>query len=145
MRIRKSLITGGIIQSGMVVLHKEQSAYDFNETCERISKFLESRNIPIFATIDHRDNAEKAGLTLRPEKVILFGSPMVGTHLIEENPDIGLELPMRILVFQIDSSVIVGYFDYDSIVDEYHISKSLDFAKRLAKLMKELSVFATHR
>lgn len=145
MRIRKNLINGGIIQNGMVVLHKEQSAYNFNETCERIYKFLESRNIPIFATIDHMDNAEKAGLTLRPEKVILFGSPLVGTHLIEENPDIGLELPLRILVFQIDTSVIVGYFDYDSIVDDYHISKSLDFAKRLAKLMKELSVFATHR
>ena len=127
----------------MVILHKEKSVYDFDETCLRINKFLESRNISIFATIDHQENAEMVGLKLRPEKVILFGSALVGTHIIEENPDIGLELPSKILVFQEGNSVYVTYSDYNDLMLAYHISKSSEFGKKLGSIMAELAIFAT--
>ncbi|MCL4341187.1 MAG: DUF302 domain-containing protein [Candidatus Thermoplasmatota archaeon] len=129
----------------MVILHKEKSVYDFDVTCNRIHQFLEFKNIPIFTAIDHRENAEKVGLKLRPEIVILFGSPLVGTHIIEENPDIGLELPLRVLVFQEDSSVYVTFVDYDDLMQAYHISKHSELGKKLASLMAELAIYATRK
>ena len=109
----------------MVNLHKEKSVFSFDETCNRIYEFLKSRNVAVFTTVDHHENAVKVGLKLRPEKVIMFGSPLVGTHLIEENPDICLELPSKVLVYQENNLVYVVHADYDDLRNEFHLSRSL--------------------
>ncbi|MEM0156878.1 MAG: DUF302 domain-containing protein [Thermoplasmataceae archaeon] len=122
----------------MVKLHREKSAYSFDETCNRVYEFLKSRNVDVFATVDHQGNAAKVGLALRPEKVIIFGSPLVGTHLIEENPEIGIELPSKVLIYQENNSVYVVHADYDDLRNEFHLSRSSEFAGRLASLVKDL-------
>ena len=128
----------------MVNLHKEKSTFSFDETCNRIYEFLKSRNVAVFTTVDHLENAVKVGLNLRPEKVIMFGSPLVGTHLIEENPDIGLELPSKVLVYQENNLVYVVHADYDDLRNEFHLSRSLEFVNKLASLVADLDSYATH-
>ncbi|EQB71873.1 MAG: hypothetical protein AMDU1_APLC00017G0060 [Thermoplasmatales archaeon A-plasma] len=128
----------------MVNLHKEKSAFSFDETCNRVYEFLKSRNVAVFTTVDHHENAVKVGLNLRPEKVIMFGSPLVGTHLIEENPDIGLELPSKVLVYQENNLVYVVHADYDDLRNEFHLSRSLEFVNKLASLVADLDSYATH-
>ncbi len=128
----------------MVNLHKEKSTFSFDETCNRIYEFLKSRNVAVFTTVDHHENAVKVGLKLRPEKVIMFGSPLVGTHLIEENPDIGLELPSKVLVYQENNLVYVVHADYDDLRNEFHLSRSLEFVNKLASLVADLDSYATH-
>lgn len=128
----------------MVNLHKEKSTFSFDETCNRIYEFLKSRNVAVFTTVDHHENAVKVGLNLRPEKVIMFGSPLVGTHLIEENPDIGLELPSKVLVYQENNLVYVVHADYDDLRNEFHLSRSLEFVNKLASLVADLDSYATH-
>ena len=128
----------------MVNLHKEKSAFSFDETCNRVYEFLKSRNVAVFTTVDHHENAVKVGLKLRPEKVIMFGSPLVGTHLIEENPDIGLELPSKVLVYQENNLVYVVHADYDDLRSEFHLSRSLEFVNKLASLVADLDSYATH-
>ena len=128
----------------MVNLHKEKSTFSFDETCNRIYEFLKSRNVAVFTTVDHHENAVKVGLNLRPEKVIMFGSPLVGTHLIEENPDIGLELPSKVLVYQENNLVYVVHADYDDLRNEFHLSRSLEFVNKLASLVADLDSYSTH-
>ena len=128
----------------MVNLHKEKSAFSFDETCNRIYEFLKSRNVAVFTTVDHHENAVKVGLKLRPEKVIMFGSPLVGTHLIEENPDIGLELPSKVLVYQENNLVYVVHADYDDLKEAYHLTRSSEFVNKLASLVADLDRYATH-
>ncbi|MEM3262372.1 MAG: DUF302 domain-containing protein [Conexivisphaerales archaeon] len=125
-------------------LHKIKSIYNFDETCNKIYEFLNSRNVTVFITIDHHENAVKVGLTLRPEKVILFGSPLVGTYLIEENPDIGLDLPSKVLVYQNNNSVYVVHKDYDTLKDEFHIYRSSKFISKLASLMTDMDNYILH-
>ena len=50
-----------------------------------------------FKTIDHAKAAEKIGLRLKPETVVMFGNPKIGTKLMQCNPTMGLDLPLRIL------------------------------------------------
>ena len=128
----------------MANLHKEKSAFSFDETCNRIYEFLKSRNVTVFTAVDHHENAVKAGLKLRPEKVIMFGSPLVGTHLMEENPDIGLELPSKVLVYQENNLVYVVHADYDDLRNDFHLSRSLEFVNKLASLVADLDRYATH-
>lgn len=81
-------------------LYLYESVFGVDETMERMEKILASRSIPVFARIDHGKNAQEAGLSMPPSKVVIFGSPKVGTHLMLGNPGIATELPLRIAVWE---------------------------------------------
>jgi len=71
-----------------------------NDVPTAVSKFLkilQAKHLTHFATIDHAANAKKAGMDLKPETVVLFGNPKMGTKLMECNPSMGLDLPLRML------------------------------------------------
>lgn len=70
------------------------------ETVSRLESALKDRGIPVFAKFDHGQNAAGAGLFLRPTTVLVFGSPQVGTGLMEEDQSVSLELPLRISVWR---------------------------------------------
>lgn len=73
------------------------------ETIRRLKDELAARSIPVFATFDHAQNAEEVGLDLRPTTVVVFGSPQVGTALMQANQRISIELPLRISVWEDES------------------------------------------
>ena len=66
----------------------------------RLEKELAERKIPVFAKFDHARNAREAGLELRPTTVLVFGSPKVGTGLMQADQSVALELSLRIAIWQ---------------------------------------------
>ncbi|KAB2848756.1 MAG: DUF302 domain-containing protein [Hyphomicrobiaceae bacterium] len=79
-------------------------------TVTRLKAAIEKRNMTIVATIDHSAAAKGVGLELRPTVVLVFGNPRGGTPVMQCNQALGIELPMRILVWQAaDSKVNVGF------------------------------------
>jgi uncharacterized protein (DUF302 family) len=58
---------------------------------------IKVKELTHFQTIDHAKNAKDVGLRLKPETVVIFGNPKMGTKLMECNPSMGLDLPLRIL------------------------------------------------
>jgi uncharacterized protein (DUF302 family) len=52
----------------------------------------------LFALVDHNGEAGKAGMTMRPTKLLIFGSPKTGTSLILAAPSIAIDVPLKILV-----------------------------------------------
>jgi CubicO group peptidase (beta-lactamase class C family)/uncharacterized protein (DUF302 family) len=81
-------------------LFLRESAFGVDETMARIEAELKKRNIPVFARFDHAQNAKEANLEMRPTRVIVFGSPAVGTLMMQAEQSISLELPLRISVWQ---------------------------------------------
>lgn len=67
---------------------------------EKLETELRKREIPLFAKFDHALNAKEAGLELLPTTVLVFGSPKVGTGLMQADPSISLELPLRISIWE---------------------------------------------
>jgi len=86
-------------QSFSKELIKVNSQYSHQETVSKISDFLKSKKLNIFTTIDHHINAEKVGLSLKPTTVLIFGNPKVGTRFMRQNQEVGLDLPMKVLIF----------------------------------------------
>lgn len=76
------------------------SAYSVAETVDRLEAILRSRNITVFAKIDHAAEASKVGLTMPPTQLLIFGNPRGGTPLMLAAPTIGIDLPLKILVWQ---------------------------------------------
>lgn len=106
---------------------KLRSRYDFDLTINRITQALTARGITIFADIDQAKAAARAGTTLRPTPLILFGNPKVGTPIMAANPHAALELPLKALVWQDEQGCVnVDYLDPSALLtQEYGTEKSL--------------------
>lgn len=87
-----------------------ESEFDVDETVLRLQDEILTRPLGIFAIIDHTDNAEGVGMELRPTTLILFGSPAVGTVLMQSEQTIGIDLPLKYLVWEdACGKVRIGY------------------------------------
>jgi uncharacterized protein (DUF302 family) len=76
------------------------SAHAHGETVERFKAQLAKKGIRLFALIDHAAEAKQVGLALRPTQVLIFGNPKAGTPLMQSKQTIGLDLPLRVLVWE---------------------------------------------
>jgi uncharacterized protein (DUF302 family) len=76
------------------------SPYPVEETLTRLEGVLRQAGLRIFARIDFSDDAQKAGLTMQPAHMLLFGSPKAGTPLMVAAPTLALDLPLKVLVWE---------------------------------------------
>ena len=74
------------------------SNHPVDETVDRLKSILQSRDIILFALIDHSGEAAKVGMKMPPTKLLIFGNPKSGTPLMLAAPSIALDLPLNILV-----------------------------------------------
>ena len=77
-----------------------RSAYGPEETLTRLEAEIRSRGMTVFAHIDHSAGAAEAGLSLLPTDVLLFGNAKAGTPLMQSIQTIGIDLPLKVLVWQ---------------------------------------------
>ena len=82
------------------LLYTYESQFSVAETMARLEQNIKAAGIPVFAKFDHGKNAEEVGLELRPSQVIVFGSPKIGTKLMQDNPSISIELPLKISIWE---------------------------------------------
>jgi uncharacterized protein (DUF302 family) len=113
------------------------------ETVGRLLAAIERRGLTVFARIDHAAAARDAGLELSDELVLLFGNPQAGTPLMRSDPRIGIELPLRILVWQQGDEVLIGYRDPQELAAAYDVGEHRATLERMADLLAELAVEAT--
>lgn len=76
------------------------SIHSVDETVEKLKTILQSKNVTLFALVDHSGEAEKVGMKMPPTKLLIFGSPKAGTPLMLAAPSIAIDLPLKILVWQ---------------------------------------------
>jgi uncharacterized protein (DUF302 family) len=99
-----------------------ESARTFDAVVASLTSEIESRGLTRFALIDHAAGAAEVGLSMEPEIVIIFGNAAVGTPLMQTAPEIGYELPLRVLVWQSEGRVRLGYRDPRVVAEEHGIS-----------------------
>lgn len=109
-------------------------------TAERIVSLLKDKGIAVVARIDHAASARAAGLTLPDTEVIIFGNPKLGTPLMQMNPDIAIDLPMRILVSQSkDGRVIIGYAQPAELLSRYGLDEQKQAIATMTKVLTAVS------
>ena len=107
------------------LMDKAVSPFSVDETMRRIEEIIKSQGGSVFAVFDHGRNASEVGMKLPPNKVIVFGSPKVGTLLMQQDPSISLELPLRISVWEdADGKVWIGSPNLETIASEYGMENS---------------------
>ena len=82
------------------------------ETMDRLVAAVTSRGMTVLARIDHAAAAAKVGMELRPTEVVLFGNPKAGTPLMQAAQTMGIDLPLKALVWQdADGRTWLAYSD----------------------------------
>jgi uncharacterized protein (DUF302 family) len=93
---------------------------------KRIEDLAHERGLTIFAQIDFSGDAERAGLTLPPTGMIIFGNPKAGTPLIAATPTVAIDLPLKILAWQdVSGKTWVGYNDAEYLEARHHFPPEL--------------------
>ena len=82
---------------GIVTLPGRNSV---DHTVEKLQEILRAKGVKLFALIDHSGEAEKAGMDMRPTKLLIFGNPQAGTPLMLTSPSAAIDLPLKILVWE---------------------------------------------
>lgn len=90
-------------EEGLVTV---RSANDFATTLAAVEGVLTARELMLFGKVDHAAGAKAFGQTLPPTVVLLFGSPKGGTPLMAANRMIGLDLPLKALVWEDDEGAV---------------------------------------
>ena len=76
------------------------SVHSVDETLQKLTGILQAKGVSIFAIVDHSGEAAKAGLKMRPTKLVIFGSPKAGTPLMVASPRSAIDLPLKILIWE---------------------------------------------
>jgi len=76
------------------------SVHNAQTTMDRFQSIVEGKGLKVFARIDHGGGAKAVGQDLSPTEVLIFGSPKIGTPLIQNTRSFGLDLPLKVLVWQ---------------------------------------------
>ncbi len=123
-------------------LFLRESSFGVDETVARIEAELKKRNIPVFAKFDHAQNAKEANLELLPTRVVVFGSPAVGTPLMQAEQSISLELPLRISVWQeAKGSVWVAFPQMNKLASSYG-QEGNPMVDKMQSLLEEIAAAA---
>jgi uncharacterized protein (DUF302 family) len=120
------------------------SAHRVSETVERLKGLLAQKGIEVFAHIDHAAGARQVGLPLRPTQVLIFGNPKAGTPLMQSQQTIGLDLPLRVLVWEDGAGQVwLTYRRPEYLAQRHHVAGHDEAVKALDTGLAALARAAT--
>jgi uncharacterized protein (DUF302 family) len=103
------------------------SSFDPKETMSRLQAEVRARGMTIFSHIDHAAGAAAVGLELRPTDLLIFGAAKGGTPLMQSAQTIGIDLPLKALVWQDEAgSTFLAYNDPAYVAHRHGAGKAVD-------------------
>jgi uncharacterized protein (DUF302 family)/uncharacterized membrane protein YidH (DUF202 family) len=96
------------------------SHHSVEETVEKLKGILAAKGVTLFALIDHSGEAEKAGMKMRPTKLLIFGNPKGGTPAMLAAPSIAIDLPLKILIWEDSEGKVWVSYNSSAYLAERH-------------------------
>ena len=123
---------------GLIAAESLRGAKD---TMDRLESVAKERGLNVFARIDHAAGAARVGRKLRATEVLIFGNPQGGTPFMECAQSVGIDLPLKALVWQDEAGKVwVGYNDPAYLAARHGVAScpaAAGLAKALAGLVQE--------
>lgn len=116
------------------------STFSVKTTSARLIDIIRREKLTVFADIDHQANAQQVKLALRPTRVILFGNPLAGTRLMHENQTIGMDLPLKFLVWEaIDHQVYISWNNPYYLAKRHGLPPQLELLSKMSNQLYSLA------
>jgi uncharacterized protein (DUF302 family) len=109
-------------------------------TMKRLEGVVQGKGLTVFARIDHSGGAAGIGLSLRFTQLLIFGNPKGGTPLMQSRQTIGIDLPLRLLVWQDErGEVWAGYDDPAYLAARHGVTDREEAVRALSKLLEDVA------
>ena len=102
----------------------------------------DAHGLQLFARIDHAAGGCKADIDLEPDVLLIFGNARVGTPLMQADARVGIELPLRMLIWQDPDGTHVGYLDPRELADRYALDGHQQTLERQSTVLNALAAAA---
>ena len=96
------------------------SHHSVDETVARLTGLLQAKGVTLFALVDHSGEAAKAGLSMPPTTLLIFGSPKAGTPLMLAAPSIAIDLPLKVLVAEDAAGKVTVSYNSPAYLQQRH-------------------------
>ncbi|CUU80044.1 DUF302 domain-containing protein [Campylobacter hyointestinalis subsp. hyointestinalis] len=97
------------------------SPLSVDETALKLQNIIKDKGLKIFGVFEHSKLAKEVNLQMNDTVVVAFGAPKAGTPLMQCEPSIALELPLKMLIYKnSDGNTIVAYDDIKNISKRYN-------------------------
>jgi len=129
-------------EAGEALVVKE-STLSVKDTLDALAKAIEAKGLKVFARVDHAAGAKAAGLEMAPAEVLMFGNPKLGTPLMQAKPEIGIDLPLKVLAWQDASGTVrIGYAAPETLKARYGVEGKDEVFATMAKALDGLTTEA---
>lgn len=112
---------------------------NFEEIWKRLLDSVTAAQIPVFAVIDHKANAVDVGLEMTDARVLIFGNPAVGTKLMQLNPEIALDLPLKFLLWKSTDGAVLSWNSLPWLAERHRIDTNFEVIQKIQTLMEKLA------
>jgi uncharacterized protein (DUF302 family) len=116
------------------------SSFGPKKTTDRLVAEISAKEMTVFARIDHAAGASEVGLTLRPTELIIFGNVRGGTPLMQSVQTVGIDLPLKVLVWQdAAGKTWISYNEPGWIAQRHGIADAQTVVNKMADLLSTIS------
>ncbi|MEM9332812.1 MAG: DUF302 domain-containing protein [Pseudomonadota bacterium] len=125
-----------IAQEGWIIKDSKNSV---QETADKLVAIIDRAPPTLFARVDHAAGAIDAGLELPQSTMVMFGAPAIGTPIMQGNIKAGLDLPIRVLIWDDNGQTKIGYLDPQALKARYKIANADESFKKMAGALKKFT------
>lgn len=115
------------------------SPHGVEETARRLADAVEAKGATVFAVVDHAENARSADMTLPPTTLVIFGNPKIGTPFMTSSRRAGLDLPVRVLVFEKDDVTQLTYLAPAALAARHGVTNRAEAVAAMTKALDGLT------
>ena len=120
-----------------------ESSASVAETADRLVSAAEGAGARVFARVDHAAGAQAVGEELPPTTLVIFGNPKIGTPILQADRRTGLDLPLRVLIWEEDGTTMLGYEDPDALKGRYAVEGADEAFEAMKGALENLTTAAT--
>lgn len=122
-----------------------QSSHDVATSADRFERIIKQKGLTVFNRIDHAKNAAGVDIKIPPSQVVIFGNPKVGTKLMQCQPTIAIDLPLKMMIWQDrQGKVWLSYYDPAYMQFNHQVTGCDAVFKKVSKVLSGLTTQAAN-
>ncbi len=142
----KLLLVLGLLISGAASadIVKKSSVHSVKETMDKFEALVKTKGMSIFARVDHKKNAASIDMKMNDAEVLIFGNPMGGTVLMNQDIAVSLDLPLRVAVYKDKmGKVWLSYHNPQDLKNNYDVAKGAKVLNKVEGALDKLTTAVT--
>lgn len=124
-------------------LVRVRAGADVDKTMDTLEAAVQAAGATVVARVDHAKGAEDVGMYLRPEELLIFGNPRLGTLAMQDDPLAGLYLPMKVLVYEdAQRETWIVYQETGDMLNGVDLPEHAEYLRQMDEALKALAAKA---